>query len=192
MMYENNNFGMKICKLLIVSMIALVFTGCSAGSGPMTEAERQINNDVDKVLKEFAEIKGSNNVLRKAKGILVFPKVYKGGIGIGAEYGEGALRVRGRTVDYYSTAAGSIGFQLGGQRKTMIFAFMTKKALKEFQESSGWKIGADASIAVIAVGAGGSIDSARLNQPIVAVVFGQKGLMYNLTLEGTKITKIKK
>ena len=98
--------------------------------------------------------------------------------------------IDGKSVDYYSTAAASIGFQLGAQKKTIILAFMDKKALENFQNSMGWKIGADASVAVIAIGAGGSIDTSKLNQPIIAFVFDSKGLMYNLTLEGAKITKL--
>jgi lipid-binding SYLF domain-containing protein len=153
---------------------------------------REIDKDVTATLKLFEKTKGSRDILRRAKGLLVFPSVIKAGFGIGGEYGEGALRIRGRTVGYYNTAAASIGFQLGAQKKSIIIAFMQKDALDKFRDSSGWKIGADASIAVIAVGAGGSIDTARVNEPILAFVFDQKGLMYNLTLEGAKITEIKK
>ncbi|MBF0217788.1 MAG: hypothetical protein HQL30_12445 [Candidatus Omnitrophica bacterium] len=151
-----------------------------------------IEKDVDITIKDFEAIAGSGEVLKKAKGILVFPSVLKAGIGIGGEYGEGALRIGGKTVDYYNTAAASIGFQLGGQKKTIILAFMEDGALKTFQESTGWKVGVDASVAVIAVGAGGAIDTANLNKPIVAFIFDQKGLMYNITLEGAKMSKIKK
>ncbi len=152
----------------------------------------QLDANVNVSLNKFEKISGSREALRRADGILIFPSVFKAGIGIGAEYGEGALRIRGRTVDYYSTAAASIGFQLGGQKKTIIIAFMQKDALEKFRNSSGWKVGLDASIAVIAVGAGGSIDTAKINEPIVAFVLDQKGLMYNISLEGSKITKIKK
>ncbi|GAG21010.1 unnamed protein product, partial [marine sediment metagenome] len=126
------------------------------------------------------------------KGVLVFPKVFKAGFGIGGEYGEGALRIKDKTVDYYNTTAASIGFQLGGQKKTIIIAFMQEDALKKFREASGWKVGVDASVAVIAIGAGGAIDTASINEPIIAFVLDQKGLMYNLTLEGSKITKMQK
>ena len=78
------------------------------------------------------------------------------------------------------------------KKKTIIILFMQEDALKKFRDSSGWKVGVDASIAVIAVGAGGAIDTAKINEPIIAFIFDQKGLMYNLTLEGAKITKIKK
>jgi lipid-binding SYLF domain-containing protein len=124
--------------------------------------------------------------------VLVFPSVFKAGIGIGGEYGEGALRIRGKTVDYYSTAAASIGFQLGAQSKTVIIVFMTNKALKEFRDSSGWEAGVDGSVALVEFGAGGSIDSTNIKDPIVGFVLDNKGLMFNATLEGSKFTKLKK
>ena len=153
---------------------------------------KEIDNGVKTALEKLKDIEGGNNVLRKAAGLLVFPSVLKIGIGLGGEYGEGALLIRRKTVGYYSTAAASIGLQLGAQQKTIIIAFMDKAALKEFRDSDGWKAGVDASIAVVAVGAGGAIDTANTNKPIVAFVFDQKGLMYNLTLEGAKISRIKR
>ncbi len=181
----------RVCRFLFTAVVSMALIGLLVND-VMAASASEINRDVNKALKEFDRIKGSDNVLKRAKGMLVFPKVYKGGLGIGGEYGEGALRIRGRTVYYYNTVAASIGFQLGGQRKTVIIAFLEDNALRKFRESSGWKIGADASVALVAIGAGGAIDSASLNEPIVGIVFGQKGLMYNLTLEGAKITKIQK
>ena len=113
-------------------------------------------------------------------------------IEVGGEYGEGALRIGGKTVDYYSTASASVGFQLGGQQKTVILVFMQDEALKQFRDSSGWKAGVDGSVALIKVGADGSIDTTTIKDPIVGFVFSQKGLMYNLTLEGSKFTKLDK
>ena len=151
-----------------------------------------IDASVDEALAKFKETKGADEVLKKAQGVLVIPKMLKAGIGIGGEYGEGALRINEKTADYYSSAAASIGFQLGAQQKTIIILFMDKNALDKFQSSSGFKIGVDASVAVVAIGTGGTIDSANINQPIIAFVLDQKGLMYNVTLEGAKITKLKK
>ncbi len=153
---------------------------------------KDIDAGVNVSLKTLRDINGGGDVIDKAKGLLIFPSVFKGAIGIGGEYGEGALRIHGKTVDYYSTAAASIGFQLGGQKKTIIIAFMTDEALKNFRDSAGWKIGADASVAVIALGAGTQMSSAVSNKPIVAFVFGEKGLMYDLSLNGAKVTKIQR
>ena len=121
-----------------------------------------------------------------------FQKVYKVGIGVGAESGEGALRVGGTTVDYYRTTSGSIGFQLGAQAKSIIIVFMTKEALDKFRNASGWKVGVDGSVALIDIGAGKAIDTHNIKDPVVGFVFGSKGLMYNLTLEGSKFSKLDK
>ena len=116
----------------------------------------------------------------------------KAGIGIGGEYGEGVLRIGGKTAAYYSTAAASIGLQLGVQKKSIIIVFLTSEALSKFRNSKGWEVGVDGSVAFIKVGAGGSLETTTINDPIVAFAFGQKGLMYNLTLEGSKFTKLDK
>ena len=121
-----------------------------------------------------------------------FPIAFKAGFVIGGEYGEGALRIGGKTVDYYSTVAGSWGLQIGGQKKTVILVFMQDEALKKFRAASGWKAGVDGSVALITVGAGEAIDTTNIKDPIVGFVLDQKGLMANLTFEGSKYTKLKK
>ena len=179
-------------KVLLVTALLAGFM-CGIGINEAVAATaKKIDTNVDASLKNFESIAGAKEVVNKAEGILVFPKVFKAGIGIGGEYGEGALRINGKTVDYYSTGAASIGFQLGGQKKTIIIAFMEKDALKNFREASGWKVGIDASVALIKIGTGGSIDTASINEPIIGFVLDQKGLMYNITLEGSKITRLKK
>jgi lipid-binding SYLF domain-containing protein len=153
----------------------------------------EINAGVNDTLARFTkEVAGADAFLKSAKGALVFPHVYKAGIGIGGEYGEGALRIGGKTVDYYSTAAASIGFQLGAQAKSIIILFMQDEALKKFRNSEGWKAGVDGSIALIDIGAGRELSTQTIKDPIVAFIFDQKGLMYNLTLEGSKFTKLKR
>lgn len=157
------------------------------------KSAREIDIGVDVTLEEFQqEVKGAGEFLATAKGVLVFPEVLKAGFGVGGEYGEGALRIGGKTVDYYNTAAASIGFQLGAQSKRIIVVFLTGEALEKFRASDGWEVGVDGSVALVTVGAGGAIDTTNLAAPVVGYVFGQKGLMYNLTLEGSKFTKMDK
>jgi lipid-binding SYLF domain-containing protein len=120
----------------------------------------------------------------------VFPTVVKAGIGVGGEYGEGALRIRGRTAGYYNTVSASIGFQLGAQARSVIIMFMTEQALARFNRTDGWKVGVDASVALVTVGASGSIDTNKINSPVIGFILGETGLMYNLTLEGSKISRI--
>lgn len=179
-------------KLALTGLLVFSFVVFGSISGTLAWTAKEIDDGVKPSLAKLRNIDGGNAIIKKAAGLLVFPAVFKAGIGIGGEYGEGALLIRRKTVDYYSTAAASIGFQFGAQKKTIVIAFMDKDALKDFRNSDGWKIGVDASVTVVAVGADGSIDTAKTNKPIVAFVFNQKGLMYNLTLEGAKITKLKR
>ena len=171
-------------SLLPLTSIALPKTSHAASAS-------EINSGVDRTLREFVrQIHGSRELLDKSTAVLVFPSVYKAGVGIGGEYGEGALLVRGRTIGYYNTVSASIGFQLGAQARSVIIVFMTEAALEGFRQVAGWKIGVDGSVALITVGVGGSIDTSKIASPIVGFIFDGKGLMYNLTLEGSKISRI--
>jgi len=173
----------------------LAFAFCLTLGSAITQAasKDEIDIKVDTALDRFKdEVMGAERFLEKAKGVLIFPDVVKAGFGIGGEYGEGALRIDGRTVDYYSTAGASIGFQLGAQFKTVLLVFLEQDALDKFRNSSGFEIGVDGSVAVVELGAGKDINSVNFEDPIVGFVFSNKGLMYNLTLEGSKITKLNK
>jgi lipid-binding SYLF domain-containing protein len=170
------------------ALVAVVFAGTAVAA-----SADKIDSDVARTLAAFEEeVKGADAFLAQAAGYLVFPKVYKVGVGVGAESGEGALRVDDATVDYYRTVSGSIGFQLGAQAKSIVIAFMTQESLDKFRRSAGWKVGVDGSVALVDVGAGKTIDSTNIKDPVVGFVFGSRGLMYNLTLEGSKITKLDK
>lgn len=170
-----------------------LLAGCWGADSAVAATAREIDVSVDVALEKFeAEVGGAKQLLASAKGVLVFPKVIKAGFGFGGEYGEGSLRIGGKTVDYYNTIAGSFGLQFGAQAKTIMIMFLDEGALKQFRESKGWKAGVDGSVAVIAIGAGTSLDTTKLNNPIVGFVLDQKGLMYNLTLEGSKFSKIDK
>ncbi len=180
---------MTIKTLHIFGFLATMLFSASA----IAASGSKIDEEANKALTVFQEeISGSEVFLDQAAGFLIFPKVYKVGIGIGAETGEGALRIGGATVDYFRTTSGSIGFQLGAQAKSIIIVFMTSEALDKFRNSEGWKIGIDGSVALIDIGAGKAIDSHNIKDPVVGFIFGAKGLMYNLTLEGSKISKLDK
>ncbi len=182
----------QVKKIIFILLFAL-FTVAAVNDSGEAASKGVIDAKVSDAMKRFhSEISGSSELAGKSHGILVFPSVLKAGIGVGGEYGEGALRIKGKTVDYYNTAAASIGFQLGAQSKTVMILFMTKESLDAFRYSEGWEVGVDGSVALIKVGAGGSIDTTNIKAPVVGFVFGNKGLMYNLTLEGSKITKLKK
>lgn len=178
--------GFKRGMLLFLVMM-LVAPAAHAAS------KAEINAKVKAAVTAFyKQVESGRELSKKAYGMLVFPEVFKAGFGIGGEYGEGVMMERGKTTGYYSTAAASIGFQIGAQIKSQIIMFMTRQALKKFKSSEGWKAGVDGSVALVTVGVGGNIDSDTLKDPIIGFIFSNKGLMYNLTFEGSKISKMNK
>ncbi|MBV6418770.1 MAG: hypothetical protein CMLOHMNK_03730 [Steroidobacteraceae bacterium] len=176
-------------KTLLAATCLLAFTAGAA----FADSKVELDAKVHEARAELAKHTSAGAALAsKAHGVLVFPRVIKAGLGVGGEFGEGALQVGGRTVGYYNIAAASIGLQLGAQARTEIILFMTADALKTFRDSQGWKAGVDGSVALATLGAGGTIDTKTAQKPIIGFIFSNKGLMYNLTFEGSKITKIEK
>ncbi len=183
----------SIKKIVLVCLVIYFTVAIGITKSVQATTAAEIDTSADATLTNlYKDVNGAKDLINDAKGVLIFPAVYKAGIVIGGEYGEGALRIGGKTVDYYSTATGSIGWQLGAQKKSIIILFMNDAALDKFRNSNNWRAGVDASIAIIAIGADGSVDTSKTNKPIIAFVIGQKGLMYNLTLEGSKFNKLKK
>jgi len=182
------NHRSKVIAVAAMALLAAAFGARPARAATAKEIDAKVDAALDRF---FGEVKGAKELFQKAQGVCVFAGVIKAGLGIGGEYGEGALRIDGKTADYYSIASGSFGLQFGAQKKDVIIVFMTGGSLTKFRESSGWKAGVDGSVALIDIGAGKSIDTTTIKEPIVGFVVGQKGLMYNLTLEGSKISKLK-
>jgi lipid-binding SYLF domain-containing protein len=126
----------------------------------------------------------------KAAGVLMIPVVTEAGLFIGGAYGRGALRVNDVTVDYYSTTAASVGLQVGGQQYSHALFFMTQPALNNFRASTGWVAGADLEYALSSNAGILTTDTTALTTPVIAVVFGQAGLLAGASLEGTKYNRI--
>jgi lipid-binding SYLF domain-containing protein len=169
-----------------LALLTLVWAASPARAGP-----REIDQAAHQTLERFFyQVGGTRELANRAAGVLVFPSVVKAGFGFGGEYGEGALLIRGRPAGYYNDVSGSFGFQIGAQARSVIILFMTPEALDSFYRRDGWKVGVDGSVTVINVGAGGAVDSNSITRPVVGFIFDQKGLMYNFTLEGSKISRI--
>jgi len=181
-------------KRNILFWAGVLFLGFSLviGSGmALAKSAQEIDVGVDVTLDEFKkDIRGGEEFLNSAKGVLVFPEVIKAGFVVGGTYGEGALRIGGKTVDYYSTAAASFGLLAGAQSVRIIIVFMQEDALQKFQASQGWEAGVDGSVTLVDIGAAGTLDTTTIKDPIVGFVFGNKGLMADLSLTGSKYTKI--
>lgn len=183
---------LKSVTLTLRALVLLIAATSVATPAAAASKEKIQRKTAEKMAIFKEDISGAETLLNKAAGVLVFPSIKKAGIGVGGEYGQCVLLVKGQPVAYYSSASASIGFQLGAQARTQILVFLDQGALDKFRASDGWEIGVDGSVAVVTVGVGGTIDTDSINQPIVAFVMGNKGLMYNLSLEGSKISQIKR
>lgn len=179
-------------RVLMICLFSIVL-GLLQPVAAVAASKEEIDAKVQEAIENFyKQTSAGKRLAQKAAGMLVFPSVFKAGIGIGGEYGEGALLVKGNTVAYYSTAAASIGFQLGAQVKSQIVLFMNQNVLDSFRKSQGWQAGVDGSVALATLGAGGEINTDTMQEPIIGFIFSNKGLMYNLTFEGSKITRIER
>ncbi len=166
---------------------ALLCSTMAAGADKAAEIDR----DVDSALaKLFASSPVAEELSKVAKGILVFPNVVKGGLVIGGQYGKGALRVDGKTVGYYSTAAASYGLQAGAQSFGYAMFFMTESALEYLKKSSGWEIGVGPSIVIVDAGLARALTTTTAKEDIYAFFFDQKGLMAGIGIQGSKISQI--
>ena len=170
--------------LTVICLLCLPVMGFAADKA-------EIDSDVASVLKDFYYLNaGNKELVAKANGVLVFPSVIKAGFVVGGEYGEGALLVDGKTVNYYSIAAASVGIQLGAQERAEIILFMDKNVFDKFRQADGWNVGVDGSIAVVDAGAGKGVNTDSIKDPVIAVILLNRGLMANISLEGSKISKI--
>jgi lipid-binding SYLF domain-containing protein len=171
---------------------ALLMLSTASGAHPALAASAQkIDQGVTAALKRlYAESPTAKMLGQKAKGILVFPGVVKGGLIIGGQWGEGALRERGKTVRYYRTVAASYGLQAGGQKFGYALFFMDDDSLKYLETSSGWEIGTGPSVVVVDKGVAKSMGTTASREGVFAFIFGQKGLMAGIGIQGSKITPI--
>ncbi|CAB3757873.1 BPSL1445 family SYLF domain-containing lipoprotein [Paraburkholderia solisilvae] len=193
---QRRNFILKSSAALAFGSLALA--GCttttkSGESGATDMSKRQsIDASVDGTMSRlYSTVTGSRELVAKSRGVLVFPSVIQVGFVIGGQYGEGALRVGGSSVGYYSTVSGSFGLQAGAQSKAIIFCFMTQDALDRFRSADGWSVGADASVALVKIGANGAVDSTTATAPVEVFILTNAGLMADVSLAGTKVTRLK-
>jgi len=176
-------------SILLALAAALVFGAASAQAATAEEIEARTDAALERL---YRQTPAAEALVARANGLLVFPRVIKAGFGIGGEYGEGVLRIDGTSVQYYNTAAASVGLQFGAQARAQFLLFMTDDALKAFQAADGWEIGVDGSVTLIKVGVGGSIDTTTARAPVIAFVLADRGLMYDLSLSGSKISRIQR
>ncbi len=183
---------MRMTRSIAIAAVMLILA-FGAISGVQAASKAKIDARVAETLAQFTKkYKSAQGILDQAAGVLVFPRITKGGFIIGGEYGEGALIVDGTTVGYYSVASPSIGLQFGLQTKSLILVFLSQDALERFRRSDGWAIGVDANVTLVEIGASADINTEISRTPIMAFVLNHKGLMAGISLEGTKISPIER
>jgi lipid-binding SYLF domain-containing protein len=171
--------------------VALVAALAAPGRPAEAASAAEINKSVDAALKKlYTDVPSARPLAQKAKGVLVFPHVYKAGFMFGAQYGDGALRRGGRTVGYYNTLAGSYGFQAGVQAFGYVLLFMTDSALGYLDKSEGFELGVGPSIVVLDEGKAKAFTTSTIQDDIYAFIFDQKGLMAGMGIQGSKINRI--
>ncbi|MGC3027109.1 hypothetical protein FPJ27_07835 [Burkholderia sp. MS455] len=189
------SLAMKAAAAVMLGSLALA--GCtttpdkpetaSASASKRQSIDASVNATLSRL---YSTVPGSRELVAKSRGVLVFPNVLQAGLIIGGQSGNGALRVGGSTVGYYNTSSLSVGLQAGAQSKAIVFLFMTQDALDSFRKSDGWAAGADASVAVVKVGANGAVDTTTATAPVEVLVLTNAGLMGDLSVNGTKVTKL--
>jgi lipid-binding SYLF domain-containing protein len=171
---------------VIASLTVCVLAVC-ASTIAFAGRNAEIDGDAAAALGQFYQQDPAHQKLaEKAVGMLVFPHVVKGGAG--GEYGEGVLMIEGRPVRHYAVEGGSVG--LGAAEHSEVIMFMTEQALIKFVTSKGWTVGTQAGIAVVYKGAGGQYDSDTLRKPVLGFVFGENGLIGDISFAGLKISKL--
>ena len=192
---QRRNFMLKTTVALAFGGLALA--GCTTTSGTPDNAStnmskrQSIDASVDGTMSRlFQTVPGSRELVSKARGVLVFPSVIQAGFVVGGQYGEGSLKVGGSTVGYYSTVSGSFGLQAGAQSKAIIFLFMTQDSLDKFRNTDGWSAGGDASVALVKMGANGAIDTTTATAPVEVFILTNAGLMGDISLNGTKVSRL--
>ena len=182
-------FHLTAILLVIAFAPGILINPIPAMGATAAEINQNAKNALEKL---YAKSPAAKTLGEKAKGILVFPGIAKGGFMVGGQYGEGALLKDGKTTGYYNTLQLSYGFQAGIQKYGYALFLMTDTALKWIDKSDGWEIGTGPSIVVMDAGAAAAATTTTLQSEIYAFFFDQKGLMGGIGLQGTKITKIKK
>ncbi len=182
----------KCIRIVATAFIyALAITTLLTARPAMAASAAEIDREVDTALRQLYTSEPEAGALAaKAKAILVFPSVVKAGFLVGAQYDEGALRERGKTVGYYRMVAASYGLQAGVQSFGYAMLLMTDAAVSYRRESAGWEVGVGPSIVIVDKGKAKTLTTTTAQSDVYAFIFGQQGLMAGVGVQGSKITKI--
>ncbi len=180
--------------------LALMLAGAAAlpmSAGTFATANAatadDLNKDADQALQALSKTNAiADQISKRAKGVLVFPHVVKAGLIFGGSYGEGVLKQGPKVIDYYNSVSGSWGLQAGAQSYSYVVFLMNDKAVDYLSKSQGWEIGVGPTVVLVNEGVAKNLSTSTLKDDAYAFIFDQEGLMAGLSIEGTKISKIKR
>ncbi|HXA47271.1 MAG TPA: lipid-binding SYLF domain-containing protein [Burkholderiaceae bacterium] len=185
------NFSNTLKKFLLFAIAAASLSVASNQASAASEEE--LNKNAQASLQAlYASNPAADAISKKAKAILVFPNIVKAGLVFGGAYGEGMLTKGGNFAGYYNTVSASWGWQAGAETYGYVVFLMNDKAVKYLEQTKGWEIGVGPSVVVVNEGVAKNLSSTTLKDDAYAFIFDQKGLMLSVSIEGTKISRIKK
>src|SRR5262245_11609 len=191
MTMDKRQFLAASASIAGLTVLNVACTTPPAGSADPAEQRRAIDAAADASLSRlYEQARDSRELVSRAEGVLILPAVVSGGFIVGGAGGRGVLRKGGRSVSYWRMAEGSVGLLAGAQSQAVFILFMTKDALQRFESSSGWTAGVDGSISLLSVGADARITTQTAQQPIVGFVLTNTGLMANLSMSGSRFTRL--
>jgi lipid-binding SYLF domain-containing protein len=190
-MQAKKSTNSKAIFVTVILMFVSVALSCLCAGSALAASAREIDAKATQALTTlYKTIPGAKALAAKAKAVLIFPDVVKGGFLVAGQFGDGALRKGGKTVAYYRSLAASYGFQAGTQSFGYVLFFMDEESLKHLDQSDGWEVGTGPSLVVLDQGFAKSLSTTTLQKGVYAVIFNQKGLMGGVGIQGSKITKI--
>jgi lipid-binding SYLF domain-containing protein len=182
-----------ICRVAVAIVAAALglYVSLPLAAEQSQDKTRILDQEVRAALGDlYAKVPAAKALGGQSVAILVFPGVTKAGLVVGGQHGEGALLRKGKTVGYYSTSGISYGLQAGAQRYGYAMFFMSEAALKQLDKADGFEVGVGPSVVVIDEGAAKSVTTTTMKDDIYAFVFGQKGLMAGIGIQGNRISRI--
>src|SRR5262249_26565182 len=188
MVESNSGRAAAVAVAVMVAIVSMCTLGLNVA---LAASASEIDRSSTQALKTlYQTTPGSKALADKAKGIRVFPNIVKGGFIVAGQHGDGALRSRGRTIGYYRSISASVGFQAGAQSFGYVLFFMDNDSLDYLKKSDGWELGSEPSLVVLDKGFGKNLSTTTLQKGVYAYIFGQKGPMGGMGIQGSKITKI--
>jgi len=181
----------KVMTLVVFVILALAAVSLTSGRTALAASAATIEREADAALANLMETTPVAKMLAgQAKGILIFPNIVKAGFIVGAQYGDGALKIKRKTEGYYNMVAASYGLQAGAQSFAYAMFFMTDAAMNYFKKSEGFEVGVGPSVVVVDAGVAKSLTTTTAQSDVYSFIFGQEGLMAGLGVQGSKITRI--